>query len=427
MTDTGMDRGDGPPELAGSPRSHETAMIQPRASTTRLVRRLGVLVISGSVLLLALTACGKSEDAATKKPGGDKAALFPVEAVPVAARRIAPVVVASGSIQAFDTVRVTARVAGTLDRLLVSEGDRVAEGQSIAEIDGARYRLAVVQAESQLTRGRTTLDIARKNAERRESLAQQNLVRTEELEQARAQVQQAEADLLAAQVALDKAKLDLADATVQAPFTGEIQERLVSRGAYLQVGTTLVTLVQRDPLQVRFTITVAEATQLAAKRPVEVSSRGLTGTFSGSIRFIAAAADPATRLVTCLATVDDPDHHLRPGAFAEVRIPIPERTSPAVPELALRTSERGLLAYVVAGDRLEERLVTTGLRSGDGWFEITSGLATGELTVVRASDGLKNGLQVKVVEPRAAGSLTASRGSGRAGMATDTELQGLGR
>jgi multidrug efflux system membrane fusion protein len=397
----------------------------------RLFLLLGVFLV-----VSCLAACGggtKPPSTAAKSAKPDD--VYPVEVAPVTARVLTQSVVGTGSVQAFETVKVTARVAGTVDRLLVTEGDQVALGQSIAVIDGERFRLAVEQAAAQAQRAVSTLEIAQRNAERRESLAKQELVRTEELEQARAQVAQAIADRSVADVAVQKAKLDLTDATVLAPIAGVIQDRQVVTGSYVQPGTVLATLIRRDPLLVRFPVTIAEAALLRVGQAGTLSARGMIGGFSATVGFIAAAADPATRLVTVQAAVADPEQRLRPGAFAEVRLDLSRAPAPAAPELALRASERGVLAYVVEGDVLRERAVVTGTRGADGWVEIRSGLAVCEALVVRAGDGLKDGLKVRVVAPRfpddlqggLAGSATKVKGSGgRAGLATGSDLQSLG-
>ena len=87
---------------------------------------------------------------------------------------------------------------------------------------------------------------------------------------------------------------------------------------------------------------------------------------------------------------------LWPGAFAEVRVALPPRSVIAVPGLALRTTERGMLAYVVVEGKAVERAVTVGRHASDGSLEITAGLNPGEQLVVRAADGLTNGRAVRV-------------------------------
>ena len=85
---------------------------------------------------------------------------------------------------------------------------------------------------------------------------------------------------------------------------------------------------------------------------------------------------------------------IRPGAFAEVTIPVGQVSSPVVPQTAIRPSERGFLAYVVVGDAAEERVLELGLRTADGQVEVKKGLAVGEELVVRGAEALRTGAKI---------------------------------
>ena len=349
------------------------------------------------VLIALLAACGKP--AKPPEPTGRRGDQpFPVEVAPVREREIARVVQGPGALEAFETVEVAARVNGVLDRLLVTEGDRIAKGAAIAEIDGERYRLAVASAEAQLARAAAALEDAKQALARREDLAKTGMVAAEVLDQTRIKVRLGEADLAASEAAAAKARLDLHDATVTAPIGGVIQRRNAATGAYLQVGTPLVTLVQREPLQVRFHVAVAEAPLLKTGQPLRIQVRGSTAEVAGTIRLVSDSAETGTRQVVVVGRIDDGGAGLWPGAFAEVSVDLPARTAVAVPALALRTTERGLLAFVVVDGKAVERQVVTGGHAADGTIEIVSGLKAGEQLVVRAADGLVNGKAVKLPE-----------------------------
>jgi RND family efflux transporter MFP subunit len=110
------------------------------------------------------------------------------------------------------------------------------------------------------------------------------------------------------------------------------------------------------------------------------------------------AADEATRMVAVTARVEEADEGLRPGAFAEVRVPVDgSRPAPVIPQLAVRPSERGFLAYVVEGGVARERVLQLGLRTADGLVEVRSGLRGGEDLVVRGAEALRDGAAVRVV------------------------------
>jgi multidrug efflux pump subunit AcrA (membrane-fusion protein) len=106
-------------------------------------------------------------------------------------------------------------------------------------------------------------------------------------------------------------------------------------------------------------------------------------------------------MVTVTAAIDpETAKLLRPGAFAEVTVPIAAGgDAPVIPQIAVRASERGFLAFVVEGDKARERVLTLGLRTADGRVEVRSGLKAGELLVVRGAEPLKEGSGVRVAGP----------------------------
>jgi multidrug efflux system membrane fusion protein len=353
-------------------------------------------LLSLGLIALAGVGCGpKGENAeGGGKRRGDQVPM--VEVAPVARQSIAGQVHASGAIEAFETIEVSARVAGILDRLLVSEGDRVEPGAPLAEIDGERYRLALASAEAQRARAQAALEDATLGLSRRQDLAKDGMVAAEVLDQSRIRLAQAQADLAVAVAAADRARLDLRDATVLAPLGGVIQARRAVTGGYLQVGAPLVTLVQRDPMQVRCYITVAEASLLAPGLKVSIRLRDRATVLPGTIRLVAGAADPGTRLVAVIARLDAADAKVWPGAFAEVVIDLPARSGIVVPGLALRITENGILAYVVEQGKLVERRLEVAGHEADGAVEVLTGLTPGERLVVRGADGLAAGKPVRI-------------------------------
>ena len=347
---------------------------------------------------VVLAACGKQTEP-SGKPKGDQP--FSIEVATVTERVVTQSLHAPGTVEAFETVQITARVAGSLDRLAVVEGDLVAVGQVIATIDAERYRIAVTTAKAQCARAEAVREDASESAARRDQLAKVDRVPQEEAQQARLRLAQADADLAVAKAALERATLDLKDATVTAPIAGIIQRRDTRTGAYLPVGSPVVTLVQRDPLEVRFSVPVVDAQRLAIGQMITVRPRGSAQNLTATIRLIADSVDAGTRLVPVIARLDliapESPRDVRPGTFAEIQITLPPRTLIAVPSLALRASDRGTLAYVVEGDVLRERVVTLDGQADNGELVVKDGLHAGERLSVRAADGVRDGMKVSVV------------------------------
>ncbi len=355
------------------------------------------------VWLIALTACHGNVDA-EPAPKRVKPA-FPVEVAQVAAARVEYSVAAMGSVEAFETVAITARVPGVIERMLFAEGDVVARGQPLAEIELGRYMLAVRASEASLERANAALSEAEGGVTRRERAIAQTpgIIPGEEMTAWHTRAQTLAAEVKQAEVSLEQAQLNLHDAHVRAPQAGIIQSRDVRTGQYVQAGTPLGGLLQRDPLLLRFAVAEADAARLHPGMAASFAVRGGDHERSAEIIHVAAAADATTRMVGVLARVrDSKGAALRPGVFAEVTVAVgADARAAVIPQTAVRSSERGFLAYVVEKDVVQERKIQLGMRTSDSRVEVRSGLALGETLVIRGIEALADGARITVVASQA--------------------------
>lgn len=368
---------------------------------------LGAILLS----LLLVPSCKKGgpaegQPAPPAKKGGaaEKSRVtFPVEVAPVTVRSLIYTVNAVGSVDAFEKVQVTARVSGVVDRVLFAEGNLAAVDQILVEIEPERYKLAVESAQATYDKALASKADAEAGLKRRQTVINQTpgLIPGEELETWRTKVLLAAADVAQTQAALNQAKLNLHDAYVRAPFNGIIQTRTAQTGQYVQVGTILATLVRRDPLLLRFSIPERSAAELRPGQLANFKVRDNEKEYASKIVHVAAAADEGSRMVAITAEIrDTSDMALRPGAFAEITIPVSApRTAPVIPQTAIRPSERGFIAYVVEKDIAVERILSIGMRTADGQAEVLSGVQPGEMLVVRGADALRANAPVRVVKP----------------------------
>ncbi len=356
-----------------------------------------------AVCLSLAAGCAKKEGggpAGSKK--GQGPLQFPVETLTLTPQNVEYSLSAVGSVEAFEKVQVTARVGGVIERVLFREGDRVPQDKVLVEIEPERYKLAVDAARASLQRSEATLREANASLARREAVVVKSpgLIPGEEIESWRTRVSTANADLLQMKSSLAQAELNLRDAFVRAPVSGTIQTRTVQTGQYVQPGTVLASLVRRDPLLLRFQIAERDAGRLGSNSKVSFRVAGEEKSFSAHIVNIAEAADAVSRMVLVTATVDDPDKEsVRPGAFADVTVPIGGvRGAIVIPQTAIRASEKGFLAYTVSADKAQERVVELGLRTPDGRVEVRKGLSASEVLVVRGAEALRDGAPVKIAE-----------------------------
>lgn len=350
-----------------------------------------------------LAACKGSESNSNLKKGkGVNKMAYPVTVAPLAVRQVKYNVTAPGSLDAFQQVQITARVAGAVDKVNFAEGENVLANQVLATIESDRYEIAVEQAKTELAKSIANEKSAEAALERRVEAQKSSpgLVPGEEIEQKQTAVDTAKADVDAAKQGLRVAQLNLRDSAVKTPIPGTVQTRTVQQGEFLQPGAVLATILQRDPMLLRFQVTEADAPRLKVGMVANLLLRESTRTFTSKITLVGGAADPSTRLVSVTAQIDKTDHPywLRPGAFCEVTVPIGDaRQGIVVPSLAVTPTEKGNVVYIVDAKNIAHaKVVELGMHTPEGGVELTRGVAAGDLLVVNGVQPLSDGAPVKI-------------------------------
>ncbi len=393
----------------------------------RGIKRRDVL---GLGVVIALEGCkrgggggeGKGQGSARRGRGGGKGEggpAFPVDVYPVEKKKIQYTISAPGTLDAFERVQVTARVAGGVDKVAFVEGQTVKKGDVLVVIDSARYRVAVNGASAAVEKAKANQADAEAMVQRREAAQADHpgLIPGEEIATLKTKVLTAKADRDVAIEGLRSAQLNLEDSSVKAPMDGVIQTRTVETGQYVNAGYVMATLLRSDPMLLRFQVAPLEAPRIKPGMEAEFRLRETLRIFSAKITLVAAAADPQTRLVPVTAEVQKTEHEywLRPGSFCDVTIRVGgAREVVAIPRLAVRPSEKGFLAYVADGEVAKERVLTLGMNTADGWVEVREGLSAGDRLVLRGTEPLSDGSKVRVNEVPAPDSSALAAASGKA-------------
>jgi multidrug efflux system membrane fusion protein len=360
------------------------------------------IVLAAALALAFLPGCKASQESNLKKPKGISKLEYPVQVAPLDLRDVSYTVMAPGSMEAFQQVQITSRVSGAVDKVAFVEGQTVKQGDVLVTIETERYEVAVGQAKASLERAQATEKAAEAELARRQGAVAQHpgLVAGEEIAQFETNVATGKADVSSAEQALKVAQLNLRDAFVRAPFGGVLQSRTVQAGQYLQPGAVLGTLLQRDPLLLRFGVTETDALRLKAGMTANMTLRESPRSYTATIILVAEAADPTTRLVPVTAKVDDTEHKyfLRPGAFCEVSVPVGSwKPAIVVPSIAVSPTDSGNVVYTVDEKNVAHlKHVQLGMYTPEGGVEITQGLNAGELLVVQGFEALSDGAPVKI-------------------------------
>jgi len=356
------------------------------------------IAVGCALAALSVAACS-SKPAAPPSRGGRQALVYTVDVIPVESKKVDYIVQAPGTIDAFERVQVTARVAGVVDHVLFAEGQQVKQGTPLVTIDSEHFRLAVAQAKAELQKASATQADAEAMVARREGATKDHpgLIPGEEIASDKTKALTAKADTEVAAQALKTAEVNLRDSSVVAPIDGVIQTRTVETGQFVQAGYVMATLLRNDPMLLHFQVEPDDAPRLKPGMPVTFTMRETQRTFNAKLTLVAGAADAATHMVSVTGEVvaDEHKYWLRPGSFCDVTIDLgAKRDAPLIPRSAARATDHGYVAYVVDGDVAKEHPLTLGMSTRDGWVEVRAGLKAGDLLVVRGAEALSNGAKV---------------------------------
>ena len=356
-------------------------------------------VAAGLLALVALAGC-RSHDAESAGAGNEAVITVGKENIAVATvaeLRSGPGI--SGTLEPLQSASVRAEVAGVVLKSYVEAGDRVKSGAVLARIDDVALQDAFLSARSGVRSAEASLDLARRDQERSERLAQAGAVADRDLERSRVQATNAEGALADAQARLASARKQLDHATVRAPFDGTVSERRVRTGDVVQVGAALFTVVQPGKLRLEGSVSTDQIGRLKVGTPVEFSVRGFDRPFAGRIERINPVVDPSTRQVRIQVAVPNNDGALVAGVFAEGRVATDSKSAVAAPLSVVDTRGTEPTVHKVAGGRVSEVPVKLGVRDEAAELvELESGVTAGDTLLLGSAQGVPVGSRVRVLE-----------------------------
>ncbi|GEC96299.1 MexE family multidrug efflux RND transporter periplasmic adaptor subunit [Zoogloea ramigera] len=393
--------------------------------TVRSATRLAGLGLSTLSATLLLAACSSKEQPPAGPPGGAMPPL-PVTALEMQPTRVETSVEAVAQTEGAREVEVRARVGGILEKRVFDEGSPVKAGQALYQIDRAPLETAVAQAKAQLAEARARVEQTQREAARLKGLLAQQAISQREYDTASSDNSVAVATVQAAQAALRQAELNLSYATVTAPVGGISGRSVVSEGTLLATGggTLLTTVVQVNPMWVRFSIPEAELSAAMpegrfkpqAIRGVElVLPDGSSYPVRGKLNFAASQIDPKLGTLQLRGEFANPEGRLLPGQFVRARLITGERSGVfKVPQAAVMQTEKGPIVMTVDADnKVAPRPVKTGQWSGPDWI-ILGGLQAGDKVIV---DNLMKARPGTTVAPHAPGQGPGAPGAAKPGTA----------
>jgi multidrug efflux system membrane fusion protein len=351
-------------------------------------RRLGLLIATSAIVLL-LAGCSGGGQEAKNGPAGRKPATTVTTALCVA--RDVPVgIEATGRVEASASAEIRSQVGGILETVHFSEGAQVRRGDILFTIDPRPYQALVNAKEAALAKNRAELANAEMELQRYRPAAGKGYVSQAQADQAETRVASLKAAVRADEAALESARLDLQNCSLEAPFDGLAGEIITDAGNLVKANadTPLVTINRIAPIIIAFDIAgerLAEVRRAMAGTDLDVAATipGTGGTtLDGKLTFIDNGIDPATGTIRLKAEFGNAGRELWPGQLTAVTLLLGSiKGALVVPSQSVQIGQDDSHVFVVKDDdTVEYRPVVTGITAG-GETVIEDGLTAGERVV----------------------------------------------
>jgi membrane fusion protein (multidrug efflux system) len=361
---------------------------------------------------LLLSGCGEADQTPAAAPPPPAVSVVEVEP-----QNVTPSAQFVGRVVAIDQVDLRARVQGFLEQRLFTEGQDVKKGDLLYVIEQPPFQAQVAEAQADVARAEASVAETKATLERVQQASGSGAVSKQEVDQALANDQRAQAEVLAAKAQLEVAQLNLSYTEIKAPIDGRIGLTTYTVGNLVGPDSNVLsTIVSKDPIYVTFPVSsrvILEVRQAAVAQgqpdAFVVHAQlpdGSTYAHPGEINFLDIEADQSTDTITVRASFSNPEGLLVDGEFVNVTV---ERDQPeerlVVPQPSLQLDQAGSYVLLVnSQDEVEQRRVQTG-QAYQGNVVVQSGLQPGERVIVDGIQKVRPGMKVQasVVQPPPSG------------------------
>lgn len=308
----------------------------------------------------------------------------------------------TGVIEAIGDATLSAQSAGTVVSL-VPLGTFVRAGEAVAQLDAGTARAAVQQAEAQVAAAEAAFALAADNLKRQEPLYRDSVISALEFENVRAQYNQAQAQVNQAKAGLAQAQEQLSNTRVVAPFSGTVEERLVETGEQVMPGTPVARIVNTGRVKVKAGVPERYAGDIRTGTTATITFQAYAGQpRQGRVTFVGSAVDPNNRTFPVEIELENQQGLLKPQMVANVHVRRAQLDDVlVVPQTAVLRDENGTALFVVdrsgAQAVAERRSITLG-PSYAGRVVITNGLAAGDEVIIVGQTNVTPGDAVAVGE-----------------------------
>ncbi len=327
-------------------------------------------------------------------PGGPGGAPV-VEVDAVKTGRVVETRDAVGTVRAFESITVTAKVAGMIDRIDFVEGQKVKAGDVLATLDAVERRADIEAAVAESRRATAQRNEIATRLDRARQLRSSGSGTEAQVEDLTAQVRTLDSAIASAEARRKAAEARLEDVIIRAPFDGRVGSRSASLGAYVAPNTRITSLDDLSKVRLDFSVPENLLGRVQTGQGVNATSAAFASrVFRGKVTLVDTRIDPVTRTVRLTAEFENPDETLRPGMFLAVSLEVTTKDDAVlVAEEAVVSEGLRQVVFPVKDNKVERRVVRLGQRQA-GQVEIVEGLKPGETIVVLGVQRVRPGATV---------------------------------
>ena len=353
---------------------------------------VAVAVVVGSLVGFRATQARKGEE---KKPDTPVTLEFtPADLAVVEVRSLVRSIAFSGSLAPMVQTTVKSKVPGEVNRVMVREGETVAAGQVLAQIDTADLQARLDAQSAALEEAKARLSIAEKNRANNQQLLRQKFISQNAYDTSQSTYEAGVAAVNSQEAQLRIARRAMEDAEVRAPFAGIVARRMAHAGEKVNVDSPLFSLVDLGRMEIEAPAPAAEVPSIRTGQAATFRVDGFgERVFEGRVERINPVADAGSRAITLYISVANRDGALKGGMFAKGQIVLGEaRAAPVIPASAIREESGQAFVYTLENGKIGRRAVQVGFTEPQlGLVEVQSGLEQGLNVVSARVTGLKAG------------------------------------
>jgi membrane fusion protein (multidrug efflux system) len=372
---------------------HDVAKPETARANVKSKLKMVVLAVSGVAAVFVLLIAIKGLQIFTMTKMSHEMPATTVTSAPVKEEDWPPVLSAVGSLSSVQGAVVSTELGGIVSDVMFQNGGVAKKGDVLVKLDSSSEIAQLKTAEADL-------ELARANLQRARDLAKRKVISKQELDAAESAFGQK-------QGTVDNMRSFIGKKEVRAPFDGQLGIRYVNVGQMVKGGDQVVSLQTLDPVFVDFALPQQELSKLSSGLEVRVHTDAISGReFKGKLTAVNSMVDPVTRNVGLQATLDNPDHVLRPGMFAKVEVELPEKhKTMVVPGSAISYAPFGDSVFVIEKKKdektgkesqtIRQQFVRVGEARGD-FVAINEGLKANETIVSTGVFKLRTGMSVTI-------------------------------